>query len=42
MFLYDQSSGHTKLREDGLAISNMNLLYGGAVPDMHDTKILNW
>ena len=40
MFLYDQSSGYTKLREDGLAISNMNLSYGGAVPDMHNTKIL--
>ena len=38
-FLYDQSSGHTKLRSDGLSASNMNMLYDSAVPNMHDTKI---
>ena len=29
LFLYDQSSGHTKMREDSLIASNMNVSYGG-------------
>ena len=28
-FLFDQSSGHCKVRGDGLVISNMNVNYGG-------------
>ena len=39
LFLYDQSSGHTKMRDDGLLVSNMNISYGGAVNTMHDSVI---
>ena len=33
-YLYDQSSGHTKLRPDGLSANNMNIVPGGAVSSM--------
>lgn len=36
-FLDDQSSGHTKMRDDSLLYSNMNISYGGAVSNMYDT-----
>ena len=39
IFLFDQSAGHTKRREDGLSVSNMNAGLGGKKPTMHDTKI---
>ena len=39
-FMYDQSSGHTKMRSDGLLAGNMNLSYGGAVIKMRNTKIM--
>ena len=39
LFLYDQSSEHTKVREDGLVVSNMNVAYGGAVASMHETTV---
>ena len=39
LFLFDQSSGHTKMREDGLNINKMNVAYGGNVPQMHLTTI---
>ena len=38
-FLFDQSSGHTKMRPDGLNLSNMNISYGGAVCIMRDTTV---
>ena len=38
MFLCNQSSGHTKMREDILIPSNINE-YGGVVSTMHDTNI---
>ena len=39
VFLFDQSSGHTKMRPDGLNISNMNISFGGAVHQMSDTSV---
>ena len=39
VFLFDQSSGHTKLRSDGLNVGSMNVSYGGATTSMHDTII---
>ena len=39
LFLYDQSSGHTKMRDDGLLVNNMNISYGGVVNTMHDSVI---
>ena len=36
---YDQSSGHTKKRRDGLDMSNMNKGWGGAQPSMRDTVL---
>ena len=36
LFLFDQSSGHTKMREDGLNTSEMNVSYGGAQKKMRD------
>ena len=41
VFLFDQSSGHGKHRSDGLNALNMNNNWGGAVPSMRDTKILD-
>ena len=38
-FLFDRSSGHTKMRPDGLNPSNMNISYGGAVSNMRDTTV---
>ncbi len=39
VFLFDQSSGHTKMRSDGLHMQNMNVSHGGVVGMMHDTVI---
>jgi hypothetical protein len=39
IFLFDQSAGHTKRREDGLAVANINAGFGGKKPTMHDTKL---
>ena len=39
MFMYDQSSGHCKKREDGLVVNNMNVNYGGKVTNMRNTVI---
>ena len=39
VFLFDQSSGHTKLTSDGLHVGSMNVSYGGATTSMHDTVI---
>lgn len=38
-FLFDWSSGPTKMRPDGLNISNMNASYGCAVASMWDTNV---
>ena len=38
-FLYDQSSGHTKVREYGLLVGNMNVTYGGAAAVMYKTTV---
>jgi hypothetical protein len=40
VFLFDQSSGHTKMRIDSLHMRNMNVSHGGSVGKMHDTIIL--
>ena len=37
-YLYDQSSGHTKLRPDELSANNMNVAPGGTVPSMRVTR----
>ena len=37
--LYDQSSGHTKVMENGLLVGNMNMTYGGAVSLIHETTV---
>jgi hypothetical protein len=34
LLLFGQSSGHTKKREGGLNVNNMNREHGGKVPDM--------
>ena len=39
MFLFDQSSGHMKCREDGLIVNKMNSSYGGAATKIHDTVV---
>ena len=39
VFLFDQSSGHTKKRNDGLVASRLNVSYGGGSPTMHDTVV---
>jgi hypothetical protein len=39
LLLFDQSSGHTKKREDGLNANNMNREHGGRVPEMRQTVI---
>ena len=39
VFLFNQSFGHTELREDVLNINKMNVTYGGAMKKMHDTII---
>jgi len=39
VYLFDQSSGHTKMRPDGLNVANMNISYGGAVNQMRDTSV---
>ena len=37
--MLDQSSGHCKVREDGLVVSKMNVNYGGKASNMRDTTI---
>ena len=37
--LLDQSSGHCKVREDGLVINRMNVSYGGRLNNMRDTIV---
>ena len=37
--LFDQSSGHCKVRDDGLVANKMNVKYGGRVRNMRDSKI---
>jgi hypothetical protein len=40
ILLFDQSSGHTKKREDGLDVANtMNIGFGGKKTKMHALKI---
>ena len=39
VFLFDQSSGHIKKRNDGLVASRLNVSYGGGSPSMHDTIV---
>jgi hypothetical protein len=39
VFLFDQLSGHTKMRIDSLHIRNMNVSHEGSVGMMHDTII---
>ena len=39
VFLFDQLSGHTKMRIDSLHIRSMNGSHGGSVGMMHDTRI---
>lgn len=39
LFLYNQSSEHTKVREDGLVVGTMNVTYGGTVALMHETTV---
>ena len=41
VFLFDQSSGHGKQQSDGLNALNMNNDWGGAVPSMRDTQIID-
>jgi hypothetical protein len=39
VFLFDQSSGHTKMQSDGLHMRNMNVSHGGSAEIMHATII---
>jgi hypothetical protein len=39
VFLFDQSSGHTKMRSGGLHMRNMNVSHGGSAEMMHATII---
>ena len=39
VFLFDQLSGHRKMRENGLSTNKMNVSYGGNVPSMRATVI---
>ena len=39
LFLYDQLSGHTKVREDGLVVDNINVTYEGAVSAIRETSV---
>jgi hypothetical protein len=39
VFLFDQSSGHGKKRTGGLSPLDMNVDWGGAVPNMHETVL---
>jgi hypothetical protein len=40
LFLFDQSSGHTKKRDDGLSTQNMNVEFGGKVSEMRHSHLL--
>ena len=39
LFVYDQSSGRIKLREDGRVSSNMNMSYDRVLTHIHNTTI---
>lgn len=39
LFVYDQSSGHTKLQENGFVASNVNVSYGDIAARVYDTII---
>ena len=39
IFVYDQSSSHTKKREYSLIASNINVAFGGLVSTVYDTNI---
>jgi hypothetical protein len=39
LFLFDQSSGHTKKRDDGLPTQNMNVEFGGKVSEMRHSHL---
>ena len=39
MFLFDQSSDHRKMRENGLSTNKMKVSYGGTLPSMQATVI---
>ncbi len=39
LFLFDQSSGHTKKRDDGLSTQNMNVEFGGKVSEMRHSHL---
>ena len=39
LIMLDQSSGHCKVREDGLVVSKLNVNYGGKASNMRDTTI---
>jgi hypothetical protein len=40
LFLFDQSSDHTKKRDDGLSTQNMNVEFGGKVSEMRHSHLL--
>jgi hypothetical protein len=39
VFLFDQSSGHTKMQSDSLHMRDMNVSHGGSAEIMHATII---
>ena len=39
IYLFDQSCGHTKVRDYSLVISNINLSYVGTASSVHDTLL---
>jgi hypothetical protein len=39
LFLFDQSSGHTKKRSDGLLTQNRNVKFGGKVSEMRHSHL---
>mmetsp|Transcript_20238 Transcript_20238/g.30376 ORF Transcript_20238/g.30376 Transcript_20238/m.30376 type:complete len:108 (-) Transcript_20238:16-339(-) len=41
LFFFDHSSGHDRLRPDGLNANEMNKMYGGNGTKMRDTTIKN-
>ena len=41
VFYFDHSSGHDRLRPDGLNVNQMNKMFGGTQSQMRDTKILD-
>ena len=39
MYLFDQSSGHTKVRDNDIILFNMNVSYGDSDFSLHDTML---